>query len=235
MNKITAIVLAAGSGSRMKSKTKKQFMEIKGKPVIWYSLFEFEKSRVDEIILVTGKEDIDYCKKEIVEKYNLKKIKNVVAGGSERYESVYNGLKEVTGNIVLIHDGARPLINNEIIERNIEGTIKSDACVVGVPVKDTIKRANKEGYIIDTPNRSELWITQTPQSFKTDLVKMAYKKMKEELEKGNTTLNITDDAMVVEEFTTNQVRFVQGDYKNIKVTTPEDIDIAELFIELDAK
>ena len=235
MNKITAIVLAAGSGSRMKSKTKKQFMEIKGKPVIWYSLFEFEKSRVDEIILVTGKEDIDYCKKEIVEKYNLKKIKNVVAGGSERYESVYNGLKEVTGNIVLIHDGARPLINNEIIERSIEGTIKSDACEVGVPVKDTIKRANKEGYIIDTPNRSELWITQTPQSFKTDLVKMAYKKMKEELEKGNTTLNITDDAMVVEEFTTNQVRFVQGDYKNIKVTTPEDIDIAELFIELDAK
>ena len=235
MNKITAIVLAAGSGSRMKSKTKKQFMEIKGKPVIWYSLFEFEKSRVDEIILVTGKEDIDYCKKEIVEKYNLKKIKNVVAGGSERYESVYNGLKEVTGNIVLIHDGARPLINNEIIERSIEGTIKSDACVVGVPVKDTIKRANKEGYIIDTPNRSELWITQTPQSFKTDLVKMAYKKMKEELEKGNTTLNITDDAMVVEEFTTNQVRFVRGDYKNIKVTTPEDIDIAELFIELDAK
>lgn len=235
MNKITAIVLAAGSGSRMKSKTKKQFMEIKGKPVIWYSLFEFEKSRVDEIILVTGKEDIDYCKKEIVEKYNLKKIKNVVSGGSERYESVYNGLKEVTGNIVLIHDGARPLINNEIIERSIEGTIKSDACVVGVPVKDTIKRANKEGYIIDTPNRSELWITQTPQSFKTDLVKMAYKKMKEELEKGNTTLNITDDAMVVEEFTTNQVRFVQGDYKNIKVTTPEDIDIAELFIELDAK
>lgn len=235
MNKITAIVLAAGSGSRMKSKTKKQFMEIKGKPVIWYSLFEFEKSRVDEIILVTGKEDIDYCKKEIVEKYNLKKIKNVVAGGSERYESVYNGLKEVTGNIVLIHDGARPLINNEIIERSIEGTIKSDACVVGVPVKDTIKRANKEGYIIDTPNRSELWITQTPQSFKTDLVKMAYKKMKEELEKGNTNLNITDDAMVVEEFATNQVRFVQGDYKNIKVTTPEDIDIAELFIELDAK
>lgn len=234
MNKITAIVLAAGSGSRMKSKTKKQFMEIKGKPVIWYSLFEFEKSRVDEIILVTGKEDIDYCKKEIVEKYNLKKIKNVVAGGSERYESVYNGLKEVKGNIVLIHDGARPLINNEIIERSIEGTIKSDACVVGVPVKDTIKRADKEGYIIDTPNRSELWITQTPQSFKTDLVKMAYKKMKEELEKGNTTLNITDDAMVVEEFTTNQVRFVQGDYKNIKVTTPEDIDIAELFIELDA-
>ena len=234
MNKITAIVLAAGSGSRMKSKTKKQFMEIKGKPVIWYSLFEFEKSRVDEIILVTGKEDIDYCKKEIVEKYNLKKIKNVVAGGSERYESVYNGLKEVTGNIVLIHDGARPLINNEIIERSIEGTIKSDACVVGVPVKDTIKRANKEGYIIDTPNRSELWITQTPQSFKTDLVKMAYKKMKEELEKGNTTLNITDDAMVVEEFTTNQVRFVQGDYKNIKVTTPEDIDVAELFIAFDA-
>ena len=230
MNKITAIVLAAGSGSRMKSKTKKQFMEIKGKPVIWYSLFEFEKSRVDEIILVTGKEDIDYCKKEIVEKYNLKKIKNVVAGGSERYESVYNGLKEVTGNIVLIHDGARPLINNEIIERSIEGTIKSDACVVGVPVKDTIKRANKEGYIIDTPNRSELWITQTPQSFKTDLVKMAYKKMKEELEKGNTTLNITDDAMVAEYISKTPVRLIEGSYNNIKITTPEDLVFASAVV-----
>ena len=113
--------------------------------------------------------------------------------------------------------------------------IINKAPITTIGIFNTIKRANKEGYIIDTPNRSELWITQTPQSFKTDLVKMAYKKMKEELEKGNTTLNITDDAMVVEEFTTKQVRFVQGDYKNIKVTTPEDIDIAELFIELDAK
>ena len=106
MCKITAIVLAAGTGSRMKSKEKKQFMKINGKPVIWYSLFQFEKSIVDEVILVTGEEDIEYCNENIVKQYNLKKVKHIIAGGSERYESVYNGLKKTTGDIVLIHDGA---------------------------------------------------------------------------------------------------------------------------------
>ena len=108
--KISAIVLAAGSGSRMQSSKKKQFMEIKGKPLVWYSLFAFEKYGVDEIILVTGWEDIDFCKKEIVEKYNFTKVKDIVAGGKERYESVYNGLKHISGDIVLIHDGARPVL-----------------------------------------------------------------------------------------------------------------------------
>ena len=122
--KISAIVLAAGSGSRMQSSKKKQFMEIKGKPLVWYSLFAFEKYGVDEIILVTGLEDIDFCKKEIVEKYNFTKVKDIVAGGKERYESVYNGLKHISGDIVLIHDGARPVLTNEIIERGINGAIK---------------------------------------------------------------------------------------------------------------
>lgn len=226
MEKITAIVLAAGTGSRMNSSTKKQFMEIKGKPVIWYSLFAFEKYGVDQIILVTGKEDIEYCKKEIVEKYRFRKVTDIVAGGKERYESVYNGLQKVAGDIVLIHDGARPLVSHEIIDRCVKSTRDYGACVVGMPVKDTIKIVDENKIITDTPNRSNVWMTQTPQSFLYQLVKTAYDKMQE-----SNCKNITDDAMVVEQFSNYKVKFVEGDYSNIKVTTPEDILIVELFLE----
>lgn len=225
MSKITAIVLAAGSGSRMKSKTKKQFMEIKGRPIIWYSLFAFEQSVVDQIVLVTGESDVEYCRKNIVEKYELKKVDVIVAGGEERYESVYNGLTKAKGDIVLIHDGARPLISDEIINRCIEGTQKYGACVAGMPVKDTIKIIKDNNMIERTPDRANIWITQTPQAFTYELVKNAYDNMK----KANLP-NVTDDAMVVEQFTNHEVYFVEGAYSNIKITTPEDIVIAEAFI-----
>lgn len=225
MSKVTAIVLAAGSGSRMNSTTKKQFMEIKGKPVIWYSLFAFEKSDVDQIILVTGKDDIEYCRKNIVEACGFKKVTSIVAGGNERYESVYNGLREVKGDIVLIHDGARPLINNEIINRCIEGAEQYGACVAGMPVKDTIKIVKEDNIIESTPDRNKVWITQTPQAFKSDLIIEAYNNMKK-----STAGNITDDAMVVEQFGGHEVRFILGDYSNIKITTPEDIAVAETLI-----
>lgn len=224
-DKISAIVLAAGSGSRMNSKTKKQFMEIKGKPIIWYSLFAFEQSEVDQIILVTGQDDVEYCKKNIVEKYNLSKVTDIVAGGAERYESVYNGLKAVKGEIVLIHDGARPMITQNIINRCIQGTKEHSACVAGMPVKDTIKIINKDNVIEDTPDRSKVWITQTPQAFKYEVVKNAYDNMK----KANET-KVTDDSMVVEKYTDYNVHFVEGDYCNIKITTPEDIKLAEVLL-----
>ncbi len=224
MSKVTAIVLAAGTGSRMQSKQKKQFMEINGKPVIWYSLFQFEQSPVDEVILVTGEEDIEYCKREIVEKNGFSKVKDVVAGGKERYHSVYNGLQSATGDIVLIHDGARPMINRKIIEDTIRGVEEKAACVVGVPVKDTIKKV-QEGKVVDTPQRELLWITQTPQGFRRELIHEAYQRMME-----NEDSRVTDDAMVVEEYGKHPVYFVEGDYKNIKVTTPEDIQIAEVFL-----
>lgn len=230
MSKISAIILAAGKGSRMKSDTKKQFMEIKGKPVIWYSLFAFDKSRIDEIILVTGEDDIEYCKEEIIKKYNFSKNIKVVAGGNERYESVYNGLKETTGEIILIHDGARPMVSDKIIENCIAGAMEYGACAAGVKVKDTIKIADESGVITETPNRDSLWITQTPQSFKSQVVVPAYEEMKERLKQGDVDLNITDDAMVVEHFGKQQVRFVNGEYSNIKVTTPEDILAVEAFI-----
>ena len=227
MNKITAIILAAGKGSRMNSDTKKQFMEIGGKPILWYSLFAFEKYGVDQIILVTGAEDIEYCKKEIVEKYGFKKVTDIVAGGKERYQSVYNGLKKVTGNIVMIHDGARPLVSGDVIDRCVKGTIKYGACVAGVPVKDTIKIVDQNNIVTDTPDRSSLWITQTPQSFAYELVKKAYDIMQ-----NGEAYDITDDAMVVERFTDYKVRFVKGDYANIKVTTPEDISIVETLLKI---
>ncbi len=230
MSKITAIVLAAGEGSRMKSDRKKQFMEIKGKPLIWYSLFAFEKNRVDEIVLVTGKDDIEFCEEEIIKKYNFSTNIKVVAGGSERYESVYNGLKEVSGDIILIHDGARPMVSDEIIKNCITGAKKYGACVAGVKVKDTIKIVDENDVIIETPDRDSLWITQTPQSFKKEIVESAYKRMKAELEMSNVAFDITDDAMVVENYGEQKVRFVKGDYSNIKVTTPEDIMIVEAFI-----
>lgn len=223
--KISAIVLAAGSGSRMNSKIKKQYMLLKGKPVLWYSLFQFEKSDVDEIILVTSEEDVEFCKKEIVDKYHFSKITEIVSGGKERYNSVYNGLSKVTGKIVLIHDGARPLINQDIINNCIEETRKSGACVAGVPVKDTIKIIGQGKIVENTPDRNTLWITQTPQAFQSNLVRNAYNK----LINGKIS-NITDDAMVVEQFTNHKVRFVWGSYTNIKITTPEDIDMAELFL-----
>lgn len=224
-NRITAIILAAGNGSRMKSSKKKQFMEIKGKPLLWYSLFAFENSRVDQIIIVTGKEDIDFVKKDIVEEYHFNKVSDIVAGGKERYESVYNGLQYVKGEIVLIHDGARPFIDDSIIERSIEGVQKYDACVAGVPVKDTIKIIDDNHYVQSTPDRNHVWITQTPQSFKMELVKNAYDKLKR-----NLPVNVTDDAMVIETFTNTKVRFVEGAYTNIKITTPEDILLAEVLI-----
>lgn len=225
MSKITAIVLAAGSGSRMNSQTKKQFIEIKGKPIVWYSLFAFQNSQVDEIILVTGKDDIEYCKKEIVDHFGISKVAAVVAGGKERYESVYNGLKVASGDIVLIHDGARPMINQNIIDRCVDGVKQYDAVVVGMPVKDTVKIIGTDNIIEKTPDRSRVWITQTPQAFELKLVKEAYEEMMK-----NTDSNVTDDAMVVEKYSATKVRFVEGDYSNIKITTPEDICIAEVLL-----
>lgn len=230
MSKVTAIVLAAGSGSRMKSQTKKQFMELKGKPVIWYSLFAFEQSEVNQIILVTGKEDIEYCKKNIVEKYGLKKVAAIVPGGKERYESVYLGLREAKGEIVLIHDGARPLISGDIIKRCIEGAECYDACVAGMPVKDTIKITKEDNIIDSTPERERVWITQTPQAFKYELIKKAYDNMNK-----SKSIKVTDDAMVVEKYGSHEVRFVEGSYSNIKITTPEDIALAETLLAADKK
>ena len=153
--KNTAIVLAAGQGKRMHSKIQKQFLEIQGYPVLYYSLRCFQESPlIQDIILVTGEDALSYCKEEIVKKYGFTKVSNVIAGGKERYDSVYAGLCACKDcRYVLIHDGARPFITEEIIERGLEKVKETGACVVGMPSKDTIKLSDAEGYVKETPDR----------------------------------------------------------------------------------
>lgn len=224
--KMTAIVLAAGTGKRMNTKVHKQYLLLKEKPILYYSLKAFEDSHVDEIILVTGAEEIEFCRKEIVEKYGLGKVRAIVEGGRERYHSVYEGLKAVgETDYVLIHDGARPFVSQDIIERILEAVCEYRACVAGMPVKDTIKISDEEGFAKETPNRSSVWMIQTPQAFSYPLIYDAYTRM---LEKEDSA--ITDDAMVVERMTNHKVRLIEGSYRNIKITTPEDLLIAEQFL-----
>ncbi|MDD6169412.1 MAG: 2-C-methyl-D-erythritol 4-phosphate cytidylyltransferase [Lachnospiraceae bacterium] len=225
--KVTAIVLAAGQGTRMGGKTAKQYLLLDGRPVLYYALLAFEKSMVDEIILVAGEKDLPFCRTEIVEKYGFSKVTRIVAGGKERYHSVYQGLKAAGGaDYVLIHDGARPFVSDDIISRTIEAVKKEKACVVAMPVKDTIKIANEDHYAIETPNRSKVWMIQTPQAFSYDLILHAYEKV---LASGDAV--ITDDAMVLEKAENIPVKLVQGSYTNIKITTPEDMKIAEIFLK----
>lgn len=221
-----AIVLAAGSGKRMGTSVHKQYLLIKDKPVIYYTLQAFEASDVDDIILVTGADEIDYCRETIVEKYNFHKVRAVIAGGKERYDSVYEGLKVLSDcDYVLIHDGARPLISKDLINANISCVQKENACITAVPAKDTIKVADDNGYVADTPDRSKLWQIQTPQTFSYALVTEAYRKR---AEADDTT--VTDDAMVVEKYANYPIYLLKGDYRNIKITTPEDLIIAEAFL-----
>lgn len=222
MEKYTAIVLAGGSGKRMGLSVKKQYIEICNKPLLYYSVHAFEKSDVDEIVLVVTPGDENYVKKEIVEKYGFKKVSAIVPGGKERYNSVYEGLKVTRGDYVLIHDGARAFVTKEIIRRAMDGAKEYGACVVGMPVKDTIKVADDDGYVKDTPERSSLWMVQTPQAFFYPLVKDAYEKVL-----AKDAMGVTDDAMVVELATDQKVKLIEGSYDNIKVTTIDDLDVAE--------
>lgn len=228
-----AVVLAAGSGKRMGSSTKKQYMLVKDRPVIYYALKTFQESFVDEIVLVVSKGDQAYCQKEIVEKYGFDKVVQIVEGGKERYHSVAAGLNCITEcGIVFIHDGARPMVTEEILERALSCAREYKACVVGMPVKDTIKIADEAGNIVSTPNRNLVWMVQTPQVFAYGLIKDAYRRLLEQEEKLKAeNIAITDDAMVVEMLTGHPVKLVQGSYENMKITTPEDILIVEHFLD----
>ena len=229
----SAIVLAAGSGKRMNSQTAKQFLKIRDKEVLYYSLKVFEESPlVDNIILVTKEEDIEYCRTEIVEKNKLKKIMNIIPGGRERYDSVHAGLSLLSKNIdkeediVLIHDGARPFITETMINDSVMAAKKYGACSVGVPVKDTIKIIDENGFSVETPNRNFLYQIQTPQTFMLELILKAYG----EFEKDSNH-NITDDTMLVEQYTGVNSKIIFGAYENIKITTPDDMEIAEKLVE----
>ena len=196
-------------------------------PVLCYSLRCFQESPlIRDVILVTGEEYVFWCKEEIVEKYGFTKVSNVIAGGKERYDSVYAGLCACKDcRYVLIHDGARPFITEEIIERGLEKAKETGACVVGMPSKDTIKLSDAEGYVKETPDRKCVWTIQTPQIFSYALIREAHDSIrKKDMSK------ITDDAMVIEQETGVKVALAEGSYQNIKITTPEDLYIAEAFL-----
>ena len=224
----TAIVLAAGQGKRMHSKVQKQFLEIQGYPVLYYSLRCFQESPlIQDIILVTGEESISYCKEEIVQKYGFTKVSAVIPGGKERYDSVYAGLCECRDcEYVLIHDGARPFVTEEILKRGLQKVKETGACVIGMPSKDTVKVADEADFVSETPDRKCVWTIQTPQIFSYSLIREAHDSIRQK-----DMSKITDDAMVVEQETGAKVALAEGSYQNIKITTPEDLDIAEAFLK----
>ncbi|RKD33766.1 2-C-methyl-D-erythritol 4-phosphate cytidylyltransferase [Thermohalobacter berrensis] len=231
-NKYVSVVIpAAGLGKRMKSKINKQFIKIKNKPILAYTIEKFEECKyVDEIVVVTRKEEMEFCKVEVIEKYGFKKVKGIVEGGKERQDSVYNGLLAVSENcdIVLIHDGARPFVSIKNIVDGIKGVLEYKACVIGVPVKDTIKKVNDQLDVVDTPKRSELWAVQTPQCFDYNLILKAYRRLE------NEQIHVTDDSNLVE-LLGHKVKMIKGSYDNIKVTTPEDLKIGEVILESNQK
>ena len=226
--KCTAVVLAAGKGSRMGTKIQKQYLEICGKPVLYYSLAAFAASPIiDEIVLVTGEGKTDYCRKNIIEAYGITKVNKIVVGGKERYESVYKALREIEPEgYVFIHDGARPFVDESIIERTYQAVKEYRACVAGMPSKDTVKIVDENDFAVNTPERRFVWCIQTPQVFETELITQAYKSLME-----HDRENVTDDAMVVEQEMQIPVKLYEGSYCNIKITTPEDLDTAKGFIE----
>ncbi|MDO4438828.1 MAG: 2-C-methyl-D-erythritol 4-phosphate cytidylyltransferase [Eubacteriales bacterium] len=233
---VTAIVLAAGSGSRMNSSVKKQYMEIKNVPVIIHTLRAFEKSKyIDQVVLVVGENDIQFALDMCI-KYEIRKVKNIVEGGNMRFRSVYKGLCEVPPETthVMIHDGARPLISQEIIKDIYYAMSEYKAAIVGVPVKDTIKTIDRDGFTDETLDRSALYAVQTPQAFEYELIMKAYENLFKTIEIYHSDENmITDDAVIVENMSDTRVKIIKGDYKNIKITTPEDLVLAEAFLSLD--
>ena len=221
---ISAIVLAGGRGKRMNYHKSKQFIEIKGKPVLVYTLekFIYNKS-IDEVILVLPEDEVDYCKKEVLQRYSLK-VDRIVIGGKERQDSVFNALEAMEkADIVLIHDGARPFINEKIIEEGIKYANIYGAAAPGVTPKDTIKIKNEDNISVDTPDRNMLVAVQTPQCFKYDEIYQCHRKIKEE------NAIVTDDTSVVERYG-HKVYLYEGDYTNIKIPTPEDLILAERLI-----
>ncbi len=230
----TAIVVAAGTGKRMGSTSKKQYMELMGKPVLYYSLRTLQRSGIiDDILLVVGKDDIDYVKKEIVDQYGFTKIFQVVSGGKERYDSVWHGLlalpKEQNG-YVFIQDGARPFISEEILRRGYDAVSQYQACVAGMPSRDTVKLENEQGFSASTLNRDRVWLIQTPQVFEISLIKEAYRRFMEQ-----DYREATDDAMVVEQTMRVPIKLFKGSYDNFKITTPEDLELARGFLNERAK
>ena len=222
--KAVAIVVCGGSSLRMKG-VDKMFAPVFGVPVAVRSILKFQNSPViDSVVIVTKEENVNRFAK-LCKEYKLQKVTDIVVGGKCRQESVYNGLKVVSDDAqyVLIHDGARPFVTKECIELVLDGAKRFNAVAAAVPLKDTVKRikGNGDSTVVDTPDRSTLASVQTPQGFRTDIYKEAIEALKDRLE------DFTDDCSIVEAYG-QSVCLVDGDYRNVKITTAEDLEIAEI-------
>lgn len=225
--KTAAIIVAAGKGSRMHSDIPKQYLLLQGMPVLCHSVRAFQKAGADQIIVVVAPGEVEHCRAEILEPYDLDDV-TLVEGGKERHDSVYNGLLAADGcDYVWIHDGARPLVDQATIMRTLDTALELGACVAAMPVKDTIKVADKAGFVAETPERSTLWQVQTPQTFAYDLIRQAHELRQSQ----EISVPITDDGMLVEQFMGRPVKLVEGSYWNLKITTAEDLIIAEALLK----
>lgn len=222
----TAVIVAAGKGRRMGTEISKQFLPLCGKEILAHTVEKFEKAAcIRDIILVTGGDALQDVR-QMAQEYGWKKIISVTEGGKERQDSVFLGLQQVPQDteIVLIHDGVRPFVTEEILERSIAAAKETGGCVAGVPAKDTIKVCDAEGFAIATPDRSTLRQIQTPQTFRRKEILAAYEKAKADGFLG------TDDASVAEH-SGFPVRVIMGSYSNIKITTKEDLLIGAAFLK----
>ncbi len=229
MVKAVAVVPAAGYGSRMKTEIKKQYLSLDGVPVLGHVLKVMDAAPViQSIVIITGPGEEEYCRLAIVDKLGINKVTAIVPGGKERQDSVYNGLLALSPDtgIVLVHDGARPLLRPEGLEEVVTAAVKYGAATLAVPVKDTVKLAGEDGFVSRTLPRERLWLTQTPQAFRYDIILSAHHKARE----GGFTG--TDDAGLVEHLGL-PVKIVPGAYENIKITTPEDLIVASALIKAD--
>ena len=217
------VVVAAGNSSRMGNAGNKQFLMLEGQPVLAHTLQAFDfLPEISEIIVVTREEDI-LLVNDLVRDYGVRKVKAVILGGETRQESVVCGLHEVHESMVLIHDGARPFVTEEEIYRVLDALDDYDAVIPGVPVKDTVKRVNSQGEVVETLHREELMAVQTPQGFVTERILAAHAQAKTD------SIAVTDDASVAE-YAGIPVKLVPGSYQNIKITTPQDVILAEAIL-----
>lgn len=235
-SRCTAVLLAAGKGTRLGGDLPKQYRDIAGIPLAARSLEALASSEIiTDIVMVIPEGDEEYIREHIFPAVPeaAKKVRAFANGGAERYYSVANGLEAISWpcSYVFIHDGARPFIDHASLERLYEAVRGCGAAVAGMPSKDTVKMAGEDGYVVSTPDRSHVWIIQTPQVFEKNLITEAYREMLQKLpELQAQGIHITDDAMVAEQMKKTRIRLVEASYRNIKITTPEDIAVAEAFL-----
>jgi 2-C-methyl-D-erythritol 4-phosphate cytidylyltransferase len=224
--RVVAVIPAAGTGRRMEAAIPKQFLMLGDAPLLLHSLQVFERATsISQVVLVVPKDERERTRSEIIERYGIQKVVKIVAGGATRQESVYHGLQETDpeAEVVVVHDAVRPFVTEDLIERSIEAAQKSGGAIVAVPMKETVKQVGPDGHILHTVDRAQLWLAQTPQNFRRALLMEGYRKAEYD------GFHATDEAAVMERLG-QKIAIVPGRWDNIKITTPEDFQMAEAIL-----